>query len=152
MFIPPRQPLPFCLRRMSLRCISTKAKSNGRPSVQVEPADRTSTKWSRVCVFAITGRTRIPAKCRRYSLSVPRHATSRKTKNVRSLVCVRRYTTKSTRNTSMTSLRAVRRWSRPATALPRFVRITIRRDVSPTIVSVIRFITLPPSWTATSKA
>ena len=61
--------------------------------------------------------------------------------------CVPLYTTKSTRNTSTTSLPSARQWSLPVTARQRYVPTTIRRDVLPTTASTIPFITLPPLWT-----
>ena len=56
----------YCQKQMSLRCISTRARSSGRPSVRAAQVVRTSTKWSRVCACVTTGRTLTPARCKRY--------------------------------------------------------------------------------------
>ena len=58
-------PLPYCLRLISSRFTSTRAKSSGTPSVPVVPVVRTSTRWNRAFVCAICGRTRIRARRRK---------------------------------------------------------------------------------------
>ena len=65
--------------------------------------------------------------------------------------CVPSSTTRNTRNTSTTSPASARRWSAPATALPRYVPTTIPKDVSRTTASTTPFIISPPLWTETSR-
>ena len=101
----------LCFPKQSLSTSkSTKAKSNGILSVRVVPAARTSTRSSRVCVCAICGRTPIRAFQRRYSSSVPKPATSPRTRSVLSAAFVRLSTIRNTRNISTTSLRVVKPW------------------------------------------
>ena len=92
------------------------------------------------------------ARCRKYSLSVPKHATNLKIRSEPSHACARRSTTRSTRNISTTSPPAARLWSPRATALPKYAPTTIHRGVSQTTASAIRSITSKPLWTVISRA
>lgn len=69
-----------------------------------------------------------------------------KTRNAPLRACVHLYMTRSTRNIWMTLLTNVRRWSPPVTGRQRSVPTTIRRDASPTTVSITRFTIFQPLW------
>ena len=85
------------------------------------------------------------------SSSVPRHATSQKTKNALSAAYAHSSTTKNIRNISTTSHPVEKPWSRPATAQPRYAPTTTHRGASPTIASTTPFITFRLLSTATFR-
>lgn len=66
----------------SSRCISMKVISSGIPSAPPVPVVRMSIRSAQACVCVIRGRILRPARWRRYLSSVPRHATSQRTRSV----------------------------------------------------------------------
>ena len=131
--------------------VINEAKSSGTPSVLPERADKTSTRSSPACVYATIGRTPIRAKWRKSSSNVPKHATNPRTKSGLWRACAPSFTTKSIRNTSMTSRHAAKPSCLPATAPRKSEHITIRKGESPTIALTTPYIISQLSWMATYK-
>ena len=90
-------------------------------------------------------------EAKRYSLSVLRRATNRRTRSVPSRASTRLSTTANTRSMSTTSPPAARASSLPATVRPRFAPTTSRKGVLLTIASASPLTTYKVSSVATSS-
>ena len=93
-----------------------------------ETQGRTLTRWNRVCVCVICGRTPIRVRPKRSSSSVRRRVTSPRTRSAPSLVSIPLSMIRSTRSIWTISPAAERVLSLRATAQPRSVPITSHRD------------------------